>query len=554
MLSSRVFSKRRLPPEMRGMRPYVGESAWNTPIPAGAEVDNDSTYHITLFRNYDPNGRLGTNNTSFAIPIYFVHSTVQPMRSITVTGLSKTLDLTGANVDAGSPRPIPIPPGTVQSNGSDGAVCLIDLDTGDEWNIRQWHDDTSTCTNATRFLRSMYRDGHPHVYSNRGMGGPYMAGLLRPWEILSGEIRHALALALPFPRSGGCVYPATKTDGAGTHGEAPEGARLQLDPTLDVSTLGLTSQGEIIARCLQKYGAIIADTGGSWKVKCEDTLANSGASLRWGVGSVPYMDDTVTELIPLNYLRVLRLPDAYKSSGTPNWGATCYRRVPSEGTQPAATQTPPTKVDTFASRTTSGEIGTSSGNRWWRTATGGAMLAVSGGVLTITHTASPSNQLSHLYAQAIDQNILFRFKFDKLSTQISNPIQIYAMGRVRLTTADFYYRVRCNIMSTPQFKLRIERYAGASVVGSEVSIAATGDYVPTPNTWYWLRAKFTGVNPTLIEVTLWKDLTIEPGAPQLSETDSTAILQVPGDPGIRTNISSTATFLPVVITVDDFSA
>jgi hypothetical protein len=40
----------------------------------------------------------------------------------------------------------------------------------------------------------------------------------------------------------------------------PMGSRLQLDPTLDVASLGLEPGEEMIARALQTYGAFIVDS------------------------------------------------------------------------------------------------------------------------------------------------------------------------------------------------------------------------------------------------------------------------------------------------------
>jgi hypothetical protein len=40
----------------------------------------------------------------------------------------------------------------------------------------------------------------------------------------------------------------------------PMGSRLQLDPSLDVATLGLETGEEMIARALQLYGAYIVDS------------------------------------------------------------------------------------------------------------------------------------------------------------------------------------------------------------------------------------------------------------------------------------------------------
>ncbi len=100
---------------------------------------------------------------------------------------------------------------------------------------------------------------------------PYLAGLVRPCEIRSGSIPHALAFAYPYP-SRAHVYPATKSDGIGPGDALPEGTRLQLDPTLtsdNLRRLGCNDECLTIARALQRYGMYVIDNGGRPKVMME---------------------------------------------------------------------------------------------------------------------------------------------------------------------------------------------------------------------------------------------------------------------------------------------
>jgi hypothetical protein len=113
-------------------------------------------------------------------------------------------------------------------------------------------------------------NGTPVPFGSRGAGVTYYAGLIRPWEIRSGQINHAIAFAYDSPRSTRCVYPATMTDGPnGDLYALPEGARLQLNPNLteaDFNRWGLSEAGKVVARALRQYGLIVIDTGGSPKI------------------------------------------------------------------------------------------------------------------------------------------------------------------------------------------------------------------------------------------------------------------------------------------------
>ena len=90
---------------------------------------------------------------------------------------------------------------------------------------------------------------------------PALAGLIRPEEIEAGVIPHALVFACNYPKAGTKVYPpAATTDGKSSDTWAiPEGARIQLDPTLDLDSLGLDRNAMIIAKCMQDYGIFLVD-------------------------------------------------------------------------------------------------------------------------------------------------------------------------------------------------------------------------------------------------------------------------------------------------------
>jgi hypothetical protein len=68
----------------------------------------------------------------------------------------------------------------------------------------------------------------------------------------------------PATRSGYIACPATHTDGANSNANAiPEGARIQLDPSFNVSVQSWPTWEKIIATVLQTYGAYVVDTGGA---------------------------------------------------------------------------------------------------------------------------------------------------------------------------------------------------------------------------------------------------------------------------------------------------
>jgi hypothetical protein len=83
------------------------------------------------------------------------------------------------------------------------------------------------------------------------------------------------------------------------------GARIQLDPALDVSTLGLSSAGLTVARALQRYGAFIGDFSGAVSLYAD---ASPDASAYFGAG---ILNNSTASRIPLNRFRVMTIGTTY---------------------------------------------------------------------------------------------------------------------------------------------------------------------------------------------------------------------------------------------------
>ncbi len=79
----------------------------------------------------------------------------------------------------------------------------------------------------------------------------------------------------------------------------PCGGRVQLDPSLDLDSLGLSPAARVIARALQEYGAYVGDFSGSINVYAD---GSPDARAAWA-GGVLSTDSTTG--IPLDRLRVI---------------------------------------------------------------------------------------------------------------------------------------------------------------------------------------------------------------------------------------------------------
>jgi hypothetical protein len=157
----------------------------------------------------------------------------------------------------------------------DGWFSVFDTDGDvayDFWRARRENDGSI----SYHFMRKWELDGkgyhEPYVVSARGSGLPLFAGLIRPGELESGRIEHALAISVPGPAQGSFVHPASSTDGNGRVTSLPEGARIRLkaDVTLPVPRDPRTGKrikmtpaqrrlADAIVSCLRTYGAIVVD-------------------------------------------------------------------------------------------------------------------------------------------------------------------------------------------------------------------------------------------------------------------------------------------------------
>jgi hypothetical protein len=93
---------------------------------------------------------------------------------------------------------------------------------------------------------------------------PSFAGLIRIGEISNGKIPHAISIIMsPTMLTQQAAWPAYSFDrNSGYSGTLPMGSLLAIPPSVDISSLGLTASGKVLAKALQDYGAYIVDRGG----------------------------------------------------------------------------------------------------------------------------------------------------------------------------------------------------------------------------------------------------------------------------------------------------
>lgn len=297
-------------------RPYSATSPWNTPIGASPQYDSSSDDMINTIKKAGNDGAIFSDPSQYTYPIYFADHTT-PRWNVPCTKLTCTIISTDGVSKTDMLTNVPIPTDAKQSTGSDGQMIIIDKLTGAEYDLWQAQRTANGWEVSNGSIYNVFWDGIPQKYGSRGAGVPYYAGLIRAWEIEQGHIDHAIAFGYPTPARDRCVFPASKTDGKSKLQYAiPEGARLQLDPSLtdaDFDRMGLDRTGKIIARALQTYGMFLIDVSGRSKIYVENLDDNPLATRKWSDPELNLTSTTIADL-PYSAFHVLELPKAYRDS------------------------------------------------------------------------------------------------------------------------------------------------------------------------------------------------------------------------------------------------
>ena len=279
-------------------RPYSDDSPWNQKIGPNPEYEPYSDMYVAQLH-----GPFGANPNMYAFPVYEVSQST-PGKLVMVSGWYSNVNNNGTTLTKQREVnvTVPIPDKAAPAKGGDAHIILWDPKTGDEWGFWQAKPQEH-CTWIARngyHYNTNWNGVPPFGFMSRGAGLPYLAGLIRPWELKQGRIEHAIAFAVNYP-SRFYIYPATKGGLKGSPPDLPQGARLQLDPALtekDFRRWGLSTEGQIIAKALQDYGMILTDGGGHPKISIEyEGTAHWGKSL----------DKNIVRNIPYSAFKVLSL-------------------------------------------------------------------------------------------------------------------------------------------------------------------------------------------------------------------------------------------------------
>jgi hypothetical protein len=249
-------------------RYFAAASFWNTPLAAGAALDPSSpamVSHLLGEVNHETSLQDGpnVNTTGYSVPIYTVsagQSASHVALDIPNVGLAKAFSA------------VPLPGDVRPASGTDGVAVIWQPSTDKMWEFWQlhrvagaWHARWGGAMGHVQRGNGLYTAASwPGAQTFWGVSAsslPQVGGLMLLSDLKRMRIDHALALAIPDPREHVYTLPAARTDGQSTDPNSlPEGARLRLDPALNLKTLHLPPLTLAMARAAQRYGMIVRDT------------------------------------------------------------------------------------------------------------------------------------------------------------------------------------------------------------------------------------------------------------------------------------------------------
>lgn len=231
-------------------RPFASTSPFNVPITDRPTIDLNSAAMVARATR---TGMVHANLYEYGIPIYRATS-MTPKHPVECTGPSSW------GICPLETRPVPIPRGATPNSGSDGVMTVMNLSNGTV--SEYWQADRSASGQwTTSWGAKNSMSGSGWGGSSTGAGASRIGGVVRVAEIESGVIDHALVMQSDNVCRDVYRAPALKTDGDSSRSDCiPEGARLQLDPDIDVAAIEGITPGELaVARALQTYGAYLID-------------------------------------------------------------------------------------------------------------------------------------------------------------------------------------------------------------------------------------------------------------------------------------------------------
>jgi PKD repeat protein len=218
--------------------------------------------------------------------------------------------------------------------------------------------------------------------------------------------------------------------------------------------------------------------------------------------------------------------------------------------RPAANPSIPLYASDNFNRTVSNGWGTAPTGGAWTPQGAGTSLAVANGIGSLTMSAPGAGPGVYLGGvSSTDSSTAATLTTNAAAT--GNGIYADIVGRRVSSSTDYRGRLLIKANNTVQIALIANNAGTATTIKAAYTLPGV-TYAPG----MVLNAQLvvTGTSPTTIGFKVWPVGTTQPTGWQISVTDSTAALQVPGAVGIVSFLTSNSTVAPVALQVSSFSS
>jgi hypothetical protein len=260
---------------------FARDAVWNTSVPADAPLDRTSGARVaalvrSIERSKERNIYPNIATKQYSTPLYIVPR-AQAKVPVVLDAGPWADSFRRALADG-----VPIPKGATPAEGTDGHMTVYQQTTDTLWEFwravrrkNRWHASwggamQNVSKNPGYYNNTVWPGLAPNEGWNWGSTAtslPVAGGLMTMAELRRGRVDHALAIATGLSCASMFAFPAQRHDGADPSPTCmPEGARLRLDPKLDLDRLELPQITRIVARAAQRYGMILRDTTGGGTV------------------------------------------------------------------------------------------------------------------------------------------------------------------------------------------------------------------------------------------------------------------------------------------------
>ena len=262
-----------------GFRPFAPDSIWNLPLRDDVPLAADSSTHVSWLRGQIAASGSYINSTSCGMPITWA----APDTPRVPVALAASSYQEKALIRAW--RSVPIPDHARPANCQDKNFAVLQQQpdgTVTQWEfwsatrredqswVARWGGVTQNVALDRGIASSWsWRDWSAPTYQERTSGTTWnvtassismTAGVVTEDDMRRGVIDHAVAMAVTDAAKGRWHWPAQRSDGSSTDPAAlPEGARLRIDPSVDLDAMTMTPLVRMIAKAAQKYGIVIRD-------------------------------------------------------------------------------------------------------------------------------------------------------------------------------------------------------------------------------------------------------------------------------------------------------